>query len=314
MIGSFTWRLWFHRVTICSFARDHPADSEIIPPHVCCIRLIVSGRYTSDNRKHRRAPPRHTMKWVMGLWMKMWSSLVLKFWSVMIRSFTCRHRFHHVMVRSLACRVLFQHVIICSITCHHLFHHVVIGSIMWISVPSHREWSHKRPISIAHTFYKYTILFLFFDSMLLFLEATVDVMFYLLHSDQWISHSSALNECVKETIWVHPRTYVILCSFHVISDTNIILCVGALWCAWEWFHGMCNERGSCCPHGRCEHMQATSQLSWWNSKWMSHCDRYFSESFHWATLQNLHITCCLTPQSVFKQWWEINSNQIIFRS
>ena len=106
-----------------------------------------------------------------------------------------------------------------SLACHRLFQHVVIGPIMWISVPSHRESSHKfwkLVISNGHTFYKFTILFLFLESMLLFLDATVDVMFYLHHfwdCDQGISHSSALNECVTEKIWAHPRTHVILCSF-----------------------------------------------------------------------------------------------------
>ena len=45
--------------------------------------------------------------------------------------------------------------------------------------------------------------------MLLFLDATVDLMFYLHHCDQRISHSSALNEWLTEKICAHPRTHVI---------------------------------------------------------------------------------------------------------
>ena len=31
------------------------------------------------------------------------------------------------------------------------------------------------------------------------------------------------------------------------------------------------------------------------------CDKYFSDSFHGARLENLQLTCCLTPERVFKQ-------------
>ena len=148
-------------------------------------RSLDNGRGTVDNTK-QRTPRRHTMICGTGLWLKMWSPLIVKYLSVMARLFVIAVLF---VIRSHTCRVV--------------FHHVVIGSIMWISVPSHREWSDKfckLPTSIAHTFSKYTILYLFLDTMLLFLDATVDVLFYLQHYYQGISHSSALNECVSKSI------------------------------------------------------------------------------------------------------------------
>ena len=97
------------------------------------------------------------MKRSMGFSMKMWSSLIVKFWSVMIRSLACRHRFHHVMVRSLACRDPFLSIQGSVPTCKDLFHHMSTSVPTWHgpllnmleSVPKHgticsfdrRHWS-----------------------------------------------------------------------------------------------------------------------------------------------------------------------------
>ena len=147
-----------------------------------------------------------------------------------------------------------------SLACHHLFHHVVICSIMWISVPSHSEWSHKLPTSIAHTCDMYTILFLFLESMLLFLDATVDAMFSLQHCDQGISNSSALHECVSEKICAHPRTHVIhpftfkLWYHHVSTGSREVVASGCWW-------------------------------SWWIRKWLSQVDQRILWFLRWVPCQ-----------------------------
>ena len=99
MFRSLAYNVLFHHVTICSFARDHPFGSDILPTQIWCSQRLASGICTTNNTKQRT--PRHTMKWVMRLWMKMRRLLIIQFLSFLIGSFTCEVLFHHAIVRSL---------------------------------------------------------------------------------------------------------------------------------------------------------------------------------------------------------------------
>ena len=71
----------------------------------------------------------------------MWSSFIVKFLSVMARSFACRHLFQHVMICSLACHDPFLNMQGSVPTCKDLFRY------MSSSVPSFRHWFHHVNIS-----------------------------------------------------------------------------------------------------------------------------------------------------------------------
>ena len=140
------------------------------------------------------------------------------------------------MIGSLECKNLIQHVKVRSLTCHHRFLNMSAPVPPWhdrllemsSSVPSYHETFHHIPSSapscrhqfhhlnisffaswrVAQTpyfsrshFLQVAILFLFLESVLVFLDATVDVVFYL--QQFWDCDQGISFECAE---WMRDLT------------------------------------------------------------------------------------------------------------